>query len=374
MAKDKSIELTGGVSEWNLSRSYAKYLLEQAGTGPLFVDVSSLGGDVNQALGIKKLFADRGDITVRYFGFNASSSTLLGHGAVKTQIYEDSFYLIHKPSLWIDAWGQMNADEIDAAIADLTAQKKDAETVTLMIAQDYVNNRGMEMSKVMELMKESRWLSAKEAVELKLVDELIPATSKKTAVSNEVVAMMAANGFPALPSNSSEEEEKTLFQKFLNFKNNSKNPKIEMRKDLTFINQVLAVEGVNESNGQITMSVEHVLALNNKIKADADSIASITAERDTAVIEKGTAETALSTFTNKVDELDATVKAAATPEAKVAAITAKLASRPAQPAAAPQGDASNETVTDSVNWEEMDNMPHNQAADKEYQFPSKTEK
>lgn len=366
MAKDKAIELTGGVSEWNLSRSYAKYLLDQAGTGPLFVDVSSLGGDVNQALGIKKLFADRGDITVRYFGFNASSSTLLGHGAVKTQIYEDSFYLIHKPSLWVDAWGQMNADEIDAAIADLTAQKKDAETVTLMIAQDYVNNRGMEMSKVMELMKESRWLSAKEAVELGLVDELIPATSKKTAVSNEVVAMMAANGFPALPANSSEEEEKNLFQKFLNFKNNPKNPKIEMKKDLTFINQVLAVEGVNESNGQITMSVEHVLALNNKIKADADSIASITAERDTAVIEKGTAETTLATFTNEVDELDATVKAAATPEAKVAAITAKLASRPAQPAAAPQGDASNETVTDSVEWADIDSLPHNVAADKDY--------
>ena len=370
MAKDKVIELTGGVSEWNISRNYVKYLLDQAGTGPLLVDVSSLGGDVNQALGVKKLFADRGDVTVRYFGFNASSSTLLGHGAAKTQIYEDAFYLIHKPSLWVDAWGNMNADEIDAAIADLQAQKKDAETVTLMIAQDYVSNRGIEMSKVMDLMKEARWLSAKEAVELGLVDELIPATSKKTAVSNEFVAMMAANGFPELPADSSEEE-KSLFQKFINFRNTNKNPKIEMKKDLTFINQVLAVEGVNESNGQVTMSVEHALALNNKIKADADSIAAITAERDTAVTAKSTAETALTAFTASIDAIDATVKAAVTPEAKVTAITAKLASRPAQAAAAPQGGNGGEAITDGVDWEEMDKLPHNQAADKDYVPESK---
>lgn len=356
------------VSEYGLGYNYTKYLLDSADKGPVVFEVSSYGGDLNQAKLVKKLFADRGDVTVDYFGYNASAATILGHGAANTRIYSDAFFLVHKPLVWVEAWGRMNADDIEAAITELTTQKKDAEVQALSIAKEYCDYTGMSMPDIMALMKEERWLTAQEAVDMGFVNEVIPAVKgKKPVVTNEVLAMISANTLPPLPESSAvTDDERSLFQKFMNFKNNPKNPKIEMKKDLTFINQVLAVEGVNESNGQITMSVEHVMALNNKIKADADSIVAITAERDTAVTDKGTAETALSTFTNKVDELDATVKAAATPEAKVAAITAKLASRPAQPAAAPQGDASNETITDSVEWSEIDNLPHNVAADKDY--------
>lgn len=360
MSKAKVIELTGDISSWNISRSYAKYLADNAGQGELIVDVCSLGGDVNEALGIKKLFADRGDVTIRYFGFNASAATIIGHGAAKTQIYEDAMYLIHKPLLWVDEWGRMNEDDIQAAIDNLQAQKKDAEAVTLMIVNDYVKNRGMELKTVMDLMKQERWLTAQEAVDLGLVDELIPATTgKKTTVSNSMVAMMKANGFPELPSNSSDDEkEETLITKIVNrITNTQKPPKTEMRKDLTFVNQVLAVDGVNENNGSITLTVDQVLALNNKLKADGESITALTTARDTA-------QNSLTTLNTAIDAIDATVAAATTPETKVAAINAKLANRPAAAAAVPAGGDKQDSVVDSVEWEEINNLPHNKEADK----------
>lgn len=355
------------VAESGLGYYYAKYLLDQADKGPVTFEVSSLGGDLNQAKLVKKLFADHGEVTVDFFGYCASAATILGHGSANTRIYSDAFFLVHKPLVWVDTWGRMNADDLETAIAELQAQKKDAEVQALSIAKEYCDYTGMSMPDIMALMKKERWLTAQEAVNMGFVNEIIPAVKgKKPVVTNEVLAMISARALPTLPESSSvNDEEKNLFQKFTNFINQNKNQKNEMRKEFSFINQVLAVEGVNESNGQITMSVEHVMALNNKIKADADAIANITAERDNAVTAKGTAETALNDFTAKVDGIDATVKAAETPEAKVEAINAKLALRPAAPAASTQKNGGDDSVTDSVDWDTIDNLPHNQAADKD---------
>lgn len=360
------IQLVGDISSWGISRNYAKYLLDQTNAGPLTVEISSLGGDVNQALQIKKLFADRGDVTIDYFGFCASASTLLGHGTAKTRIYEDAMYLVHKPLVWVDEWGSMNEDDIEGAISRMQAAKKDAETATLLIAQSYVKNRGIEMSKVMGLLEEARWLSAQEAVDFGLVDEVIPAVAaKKPQLTNQIHAMIASKDLPAMPVNSTENDrDENLVQRIVNAlkPKNTKTP--EMKKDFTFVNQVLGVEGVEVKNDIVTITVANLAQLDARIKADSDSIANLTKERDTV-------KTNLDNFTNQIDEIDATVKAAATPEAKVTAITAKLASRPAAPAANTQGNAGEGSVTDSVDWDAIDNLPHNQAADKEYVAPKK---
>lgn len=366
------IQLVGDISPWGISRNYAKYLLDQTNAGPLTVEISSLGGDVNQALQIKKLFADRGDVTVDYFGFCASASTLLGHGTAKTRIYEDAMYLVHKPLVWVDEWGSMNEDDIEGAISRMQAAKKDAETATLMIAQSYVKNRGIEMSKVMELLEEARWLSAQEAVDLGLVDEVIPAVAaKKPQLTNQIHAMIASNDLPAMPVNSTETNtDDKLVKKIvaaisdLNPFKPSKNTATEMKKDFSFINQVLGVEGVEVKNEMVTIPVANLTLIEARIKADGDSITNLTTERDAAT-------TNLTTFTNLIDELDATVKAADTPEAKVKAINAKLASRPAAPASVTQSAGGESSVTDSVDWDAIDNLPHNQAADKEYVAPKK---
>lgn len=370
MAKDRVIEIIGGIGQYYCSIDYVKYMMDQLGAGPITAKTTSLGGDVNTALKIKDLFATHGEVTVEYIGFNASASTLLGHGSAKTMIHEDSFYLVHKPSIMIASWGTMNSDEIALEIKNLEAQKKDMETVTLVIAQDYVNSRGMDMQTVMDLMTEARWLSAKEAVDLGLVDELIPSTSKKqkAVVTNEMVAMMTANGLP-LPTDTADDEstkEENFIQKIINRINPPK-PQIQnqMNKDLSFVNQVLVVEGVEVAENKVTMTLEQLTALNTAIKTKNEEVTTMTATRDAAVTAQNTAETALTAFTAKIDGIDATVQAAADADAKVAAITAKLASRPAAAPAAPQGGNGGQAITDTVDQETIDNLPHNKAADRE---------
>lgn len=371
MAKDRVIEITGYIESYGFSMGYIKYLMNELGDGPITVKVTSYGGDVNHALKIKDLFASHGDVTVEYIGLNASAATLIGHGAKKTVIHEDSLYLVHKPMVWVDTWGSMNEDELTAAIADLQAQKKDAETFTLVLAQDYVNSRGMDLKTVMDLMKEARWLSAKETVELGLVDELLSTKNKKPVITNQAVAIMKASGLPIPVMENSNHNliDKIIDQldKIEEKVNNFLTPKnkTEMNKTFLCLNQVLNVEGIEVADNKVSMTIEQMTAINSKLESLGLDVTNITKERDAAVTAKETAESALSTFTAAIDALDPTVKAATDATAKVEALKAKLASRPGAKIEAPQGaSGENNTPTDDADWEAINALPHNQEVDK----------
>jgi ATP-dependent protease ClpP protease subunit len=375
MAKDREIQINGDIGGYSYSMGYVRYLMKELGEGPISVKVTSYGGDVNHALKIKNLFQEHGDVTVEYIGFNASAATIIGHGAKKTLIHEDALYLIHKPSVWVDTWGYMNEDELAQAIIDVQAQKKDAETVTLVLAQDYVNSRGIELKKVMELMKEARWLSAKETVEMGLVDELVSSKGKKPVVTNQAIAIMSAAGLP-VPEIENEAESSSVhttireeinkgFQEIKNkFFNNST---IKMDKQYSFVNQALGVEGVEVKDGKVTLTVEQILAFNNKLKESDEAVTNAAAAKETAETAKKTAEDSLSDVLNKLDEIDPTVKAAADTAAKVTAIRAKLAERPGVKEETPQGDASkNDLKNDGSNWDVINTLPHNKVLDESF--------
>lgn len=365
MAKERVLEITGEIGSYAFSMGYVKYLMNELGEGPITAKLTSYGGSVNHALKIKDMFASHGDVTVEYVGMNASASTLVGHGAKKTIIHEDSLYLIHKPLLWVDTWGSMNEDDIDQAIADLIAQKKDAETVTLVLAKDYVNSRGMELKKVMELMKEARWLSAREAVDLGLVDELLPTKNKKPVISNHQVVIMKANGLPVPEATVNDDNDDLSWmdkaKQFFSPKNKS-----EMNKTFLNLNKALNIEGFEAADDKVTLTVAQLTALNQKLGELEQSATEAATAKESAENAKNTAETALSEFTDAIDAIDASVKSAADTTAKVAAIKNKLAGRPGVPAEGPQNNNDNGpegTKDDSVDWDSIDNLPHNKAAD-----------
>lgn len=368
MAKDeRSFKIEGPIGEYYYGSNYVQYMLRELGADPLTVYVSSLGGDLNEALKIKKAFADHGEVTVEYYGFNASSSTIIGHGAKKTVINEDSAYMIHKPMLGVELWGRMNEDELAQAIEELQQMKADAQTVTKIIVQDYVNCRGIDIEKVLDLVKSGRWISASEAVDLGLVDEMKPSKQKKAAkVTNQAtIAMMTAIGLP-LPEMS--DPEKTPDEKSPSFIASifPKNKKTIMNKDFTLINQALSVEGLEVKDGSISMTVEQVLSLNAKIHACETAITSERSEKDSAVLAKNAAESALATMLENIDTLDPMVKAAADADGKFLAVKTVLAQRPGVLPAAPQGNGSqnNTGEKDATDWDTINNLPHNQAVDK----------
>ncbi|HBB00721.1 MAG TPA: hypothetical protein DCZ19_06555 [Porphyromonadaceae bacterium] len=364
----KTLELIGEVGRWGISMQFVKTMMDDLGKGPIVVKCTSLGGDLNHALKIKEMFETHGDVTLEYVGFNASAATIIGHGAVKSRIREDSFYLIHKPSIWVDAWGNMNEDDLDQTINDLIAQKKEAEVFTLSVAQDYVKSRGIDFKTVMNLMKESRWLSAKEAVELGLVDELVPVkTKEKVAVSNETAAKMKALDLPVpvmketepieitteMVNKMDEKDKKSLFQMLMDIF--SPKNKTEMKKDFQQINTLLKVEGFEEKEGNVIVSIDQMKSLDAEIKTITENAAKVSE-----------ATNALQLVLDLLDDLDPTVKASADAAAKVAAVKAKLAARPAAAAENPQGGSSNPAeVKDETDWNTIDNLPHNKIADAE---------
>ena len=329
------IAINGGISPWHNSAAYVKHELEALGDGPIDVMVSSLGGDVNEALQIKAAFEQHGDVTVHYIGFNASSATLIGHGAVKTTIRNDAMYLIHKPTIWVDAWGDMDADKMEKTIIEMQNQKKDAETCTLLIAQDYVNCRGMQLNKVLELMKAALWIRAEDAKELGLVDQII-SSKEITPVNNQVFANCKALGYPVPeeqpkskePSTNDIDEAPSWFANAISKLMNNHHQKKEMKKEYQFLNAALSVEGVDEKEGAITLTAEQCVVLNNLLKTKDEALTAANSA-------KTTAETVVQTLSNQLDAVHTSAKAATTITDKITAIQNVLDNRPGAPAISP---------------------------------------
>ena len=279
------ITLFGSIDRYWYNKNYLKYFLDKAKGQPVRLKVSSPGGDVAEAVAMSSLMSEHGNVTVEFISFNASAATILAFGAKSIEMHEDGMWLAHKCSLGIDIWGHLNADQIENAIKELQNKKKSAEAIDLMIAQKYINRSGKTLKEIITLMEEERWMPATEAKEWGFIDKVIPGTHKKPQVTNEITDCFTALGLP-LPVIASEEKpesgDKNLVSQIINgIKGvlstgnktdiSNSNTVISMRKEFTFINQILNCEGVEEKDGKILLTVENLKAINDAIKIANDA-------------------------------------------------------------------------------------------------------
>lgn len=141
------------------------------------------------------------------------------------------------------------------------------------------------------------------------------------------------------------------------------NTKIEM-KQFPHLNSVLAVEALEATEEGAFLNEEQFASLEERLELNQQ----LATERDTAVQELesatatlGTAQASLAAAYDPFNAIDPTVAAAETPEAKAEAIRTILAARPA--AAPVQNLGQDDLITDNVDWEAIDNLPHNKAVD-----------
>lgn len=330
------ITLFGSIDRYWYNKNYLKYFLDKAKGQPVRLKVSSPGGDVAEAVAMSSLMAEHGNVTVEFISFNASAATILAFGAKSIEMHEDGMWLAHKCSLGVDIWGQLNADQLEDTIKDLQNKKKSAEAIDLMIAQKYINRSGKSLKEVITLMEEERWMPASEAKEWGFIDRVIPGVHKKPQVTNEITDCFTALGLP-LPVIASEEKpepessDKSLVSQIIDgikglFPTGNRtdisnlNTVISMRKEFTFINQILNSEGVEEKDGKIPLTVENLQAINDAIKVANDAKAK--AENDLAVANtaKEIAENSLTAVVNDLDSLSDSIKNAADNKAKVQVI------------------------------------------------------
>ena len=383
---EKIIIIDGTITSYGYSKQFVRNELAGNSKNAVTVKISSLGGSVDEALSIYDQFIEHGNVTAELSAFVASAATLISLGAKTVRMNENSFYLIHKAMNWVDAWGAMNEDEIEALITKLEDTKQYLAKVTLQLAKMYVKKTGKTLDEITALMKQQTWLNAEEAKAWGFVDEVyVPSVAINYFENHQMVAMITSNGFPQLPRKTNPTileiqnvNEDSFFEKIWNrIVNQQREVKIKntviMVKQFSHLNNVLSVEALESTNegvflneGQL-QSVEERLELNQQLVVERDGAIS---ERDTATATLGTAQseiaTAQATIAKAYDPfnaIDPTVASAATPEAKAEAVRTLLAARPA---VAPIGNlgTQDEIVTDpEVDWEAINNLEHNKLVD-----------
>ena len=283
-----NINIDDYIGRWGYSKQYISSEMAKLKNKPVNVRVSSLGGSVDDALDIRQQFIDHGDVTCYLYGYVASAATILATGAKCTRMSKYAFYLIHKVSNWVDAWGQMNADQIQKLIDDLKQNKEDNDKMDLVLAAMYAKKSGKTIDDILPVLKKGGWLTAEEALQYGFIDEIIDDDVKMnyTAATAERFNRL---GLPALPNDKAENkndkekaegaDEKNFFERLNKFFNKKKEDSSEtavqnsdtsklntdMKKDYVNVNKVLNVEGIEFTEGKTNLTEEQIKAINAKM-------------------------------------------------------------------------------------------------------------
>lgn len=274
MAQKYDIDIDGYIGSWFSSKRYVKSELAKLGNTEITIRVNSLGGILDDAIDMAAQFAQHGKVTCELFAFNASAATVLTLGARKVCAHVNSSYMIHKVLSWVDAWGYMNEDDIDAAIERLKAEKDRNATQTLIIAKMYAKKSGKPVKDILSLMKSEKWLTAEQAKEWGFVDEIFEDIGlPDNSLSRQQLNVFHAAGLPIPPdrqeTKENHKEPAGWMPGFLNELRELFNPQknnVTMNKTFISINALLNVEGIEFKNGKTELTEEQVKLLNDALR------------------------------------------------------------------------------------------------------------
>lgn len=200
---------------WGYSKQYVRSILAGYKGKHIDVKISSYGGDLDHGLDIRQQFVDHGDVTVHIHGFTASAATVIAMGAKKVCMSRYAMFLVHKCSNFIDVWGNLNADEMQKLIEDLTENKKENDKIDVVLANLYAARCKKKVSEILDVLKAGRWLTAQEALDYGFIDEIEDEPAGKAPVIDAALKSklnafgLGTDGLDAAPSS----ERESLFAK-----------------------------------------------------------------------------------------------------------------------------------------------------------------
>jgi len=372
--KTLQLDIDGFIGEWGYSKSFVKNFLAAAGKDPVTVRISSLGGDIDHAISICDQFTEQGNVTVILSAFNASAATLISLGARRIIMNSNSFYLIHKALTFVESWGNMNEDDIDTLISQLTKDKNELEKVTLVLARMYAakcKTKKKTTGEILTLMKQETWLTAEEALAWGFVDEIAePAVKENLLSNNRLVTMLNYSDLPLpiihepsskdIPGMLLRTEDPTpgilsTLKKFIN--------SIFIMKQFKFLNTLLSVPLLETSDEGIYLNEAQAELINSALEANEQIVTErdeAIASRDAAIVGQEAAVSDRVGIEASLDAIDPSIASATTIETKIQAIRTFMASKPA---VIPVGvvtpeDLANQQETESMRI--LNALPHMQ--------------
>ena len=191
-----NLHLKGFVGGADFDRNYVDFVLAQNSEQSVSVLIDSLGGSLATALSIASAFRNHGDVSVHFVGMNASAATIASLGAKHISIDANAMYLVHKCSTEFFRWCDLNADNTEALIQELQAQKNDLDKLDINIASMYSAKCKKDVKDLLDLMKIGGWLSAQEALDWGFVDEVTNSNEQAPVLTDAIASAMANAGMP----------------------------------------------------------------------------------------------------------------------------------------------------------------------------------
>jgi ATP-dependent protease ClpP protease subunit len=146
--------------------------------GDVTVRINSPGGDVFDGAAIYNAFTShKGIVTTRIEGLAASMASVIAMAGKKVQAYDNTMFMIHNSSTF--AWG--NQYELRDT-ADLL------EKVDVTITDAYQKKTKLAKKEIVQMMKDTTWMSAKEAKEKGFVDMIVDGKSVKADFNLSIFA------------------------------------------------------------------------------------------------------------------------------------------------------------------------------------------
>lgn len=218
---DFDLRLVGTVGGWNFDSEYVDYILNKKKNVCVNVLIDSLGGYTNTGLSISGAFRNHGNVNVTFRGMNASAATIAALGAKHVAMEQDALYLIHKCSVLVFEWANMNEEQLAVKIAELEHDRQNAMKIDVAVARAYANRTGKTTEELLELMSKELWLTAEEALEYGFVDEIVSSGEKtqQVVITSSMETSFKEAGIP-IPSFAKHEED-GFFQKLAKLFNSS---------------------------------------------------------------------------------------------------------------------------------------------------------
>lgn len=282
---DYNLIIDSFIGPYAYSKTYVRSILAGQKGKHVDVKISSLGGDLGHGLDIRQQFLDHGDVTVYLSGCVASAATVIALGAKRIVISKYALFLVHKCSNFIDAWGSYNADQMQALIDELEANKKENDKIDVVLAQMYADKCKKKVSEILDILKEGRWLTAQEAYDLGFVDEISDSFGEKLNFTPAMGEKFNALGLSTLglnqqpPTPAPKQEDEPVAE------HANQSPSPTKMKDHNFktVGELLKLDAITpDADGYVSVTAEQFEEINNRL----ESIEKEASEKSAAVSAK----------------------------------------------------------------------------------------
>lgn len=291
--------------------------------------ISSLGGSLDDGLDIRQQFIDHGDVTAYLHGFVASAATVIAMGAKKIVMGKYALFLVHQCSNAVFEYGQMNATDLQALIDRLQKNKEDNEKIDTVLAAMYASRcKNHSQEELLDLLKESKWLTAQEALEWGFVDEILDDDEEAPELTNALAKKFNAAGLPLtgleiqperggllnsiLDSLKAIKDIITPKEKLATCDEDTSTIIVNMEKEFKTVASVLKVDTLASKDGKVILTTDQLQAIEDRLNdlesQHSDDVNTI-AERDKTINSLETQvqnlQMAPADETKKVDEASA---------------------------------------------------------------------